>query len=383
MENLLPSNPAETVKTYIKSISKNAFTIVAASGLTTSVTSTMAPSAASAKDAKVWEKVDLPVKETLFDITFDVKKPEHGWLIGAKGTFFESFDGGNSWSTRSFTNLDEDEEITYRFEVADLNDNEGWIVGKPAILLHTKDGGKQFERIPLPPKLPGDPVFIKSTGSNEAEMMTSQGAIYTTSNGGLNWKAQVKETIDATLNRVSSSGTSGASFFNGKVQNQIRDRNGNYIAITSRGNLFLTWTPGQDYWIPHNRGSSRRIQNMGFIGDDVKEGIWMSLNGGAVLKTPPDPDLNEVELEQLFKESKLNSGGYGIIDVTWKSTENVWAVGGSGIIFESTDGASTFKFNSNAKDIPGNLYRIKFFDSGKLGFVLGSDGVLLKYTGSV
>ena len=171
MENLLPSNPAKTVKTYIKSISKNAFTIVAASGLTTSVTSTMAPSAASAKDAKVWEKVDLPVKETLFDVTFDVKKPEHGWLIGAKGTFFESFDGGNSWSTRSFTNLDEDEEITYRFEVADLNDDEGWIVGKPAILLHTKDGGKQFERIPLPPKLPGDPVFIKSTGSNEAEMV--------------------------------------------------------------------------------------------------------------------------------------------------------------------------------------------------------------------
>ena len=171
MENLLPSNPAKTVKTYIKSISKNAFTIVAASGLTTSVTSTMAPSAASAKNPKVWEKVDLPVKETLFDVTFDVKKPEHGWLIGAKGTFFESFDGGNSWSTRSFTNLDEDEEITYRFEVADLNDDEGWIVGKPAILLHTKDGGKQFERIPLPPKLPGDPVFIKSTGSNEAEMV--------------------------------------------------------------------------------------------------------------------------------------------------------------------------------------------------------------------
>ena len=113
-------------------------------------------------------------------------------------------------------------------------------------------------------------------------MLTSQGAIYKTVNGGLNWKAQVKETIDATLNRVSSSGTSGASFFNGKVANQLRDSNGNYIAITSRGNLFLTWTPGQDYWIPHNRGSSRRIQNMGFIGGDVKNGMWMSLNGGAV-----------------------------------------------------------------------------------------------------
>jgi len=59
--------------------------------------------------------------------------------------------------------------------------------------------------------------------------------------------------------RVSSSGTSGASFFTGKLANQIRDKNGNYIAVASRGNLFLTWTPGQDYWIPHNRGSSRYI----------------------------------------------------------------------------------------------------------------------------
>jgi hypothetical protein len=56
-------------------------------------------------------------------------------------------------------------------------------------------------------------------------MMTSQGAIYKTVNGGLNWKAQVKETIDATLNRVSSSGTSGASFFNGKVSNQVKISN--------------------------------------------------------------------------------------------------------------------------------------------------------------
>jgi len=380
MDNVVPASSVDSMKSNMKTVSKKVFTVVAATSAPSLVSSSIAPTAASARDAKVWEKVDLPVRETLFDVTFDTKRPDHGWLIGAKGTFFESFDGGNTWVTRSFTNLDEDEEITYRFEIADLNDNEGWIVGKPSILLHTKDGGKQFERIPLPPRLPGDPVFIKSTGSNEAEMMTSQGAIYKTTNGGLNWKAQVKETIDATLNRVSSSGTSGASYFNGKVQNQIRDKNGNYIAITSRGNLFLTWQPGQDYWLPHNRGSARRIQNMGFIGDDVNNGLWMTLNGGTMLKTGPGVDISAIELSQLFKQSKLNSGGYGIIDVTWKNPENVWAVGGSGIVFESKDAGSTFKFNENAKDIPGNLYRVKFFDNGKLGFVLGSDGVLLKYT---
>lgn len=336
---------------------------------------------AAAKSNLVWEKVELPVRETLFDVSFDPSKPDHGWVVGAKGTFLETFDGGVNWQTRSFTNLDEDEEINYRFEIASLLDNEGWIIGKPAILLHTRDGGKQFERIPLSPKLPGDPVSIKATGSGKAEMITSQGAVYQTVNGGLNWKAQVKETIDATLNRVSSSGTSGASFFSGKIANQIRDDKGNYIAIGSRGNLFLTWTPGNDYWIPHNRGSSRRIQNMGFVQGDAAKGVWMTLNGGALQITAPNPDLNVVDIESLFIPSKINSGGYGIIDVAWKDANTVWAVGGSGVIFESTDGGKNFKFNDNAKDIPGNLYRVKFFDNGNSGFAVGSDGVLLKYNG--
>jgi len=125
-------------------------------GLTTAtMISSLSPATANAKDKVIWEKIDLSLRETLFDISFDPKKPDHGWLVGAKGTFLETFDGGKTWNTRTFSNLDEDEEISYRFEVANLNDNEGWIVGKPAILLHTKDGGKQFERIPLPPKLPG------------------------------------------------------------------------------------------------------------------------------------------------------------------------------------------------------------------------------------
>lgn len=369
-------SPSSSLKAGVTKATKLSVSSALAAIGTAAVAST--PLNALAKEKSAWEKIELPVKETLFDISFDPSKPEHGWIVGAKGTFLETFDGGLNWITRSFTSLDEDEDIVYRFEVASLLDNEGWIIGKPAIMLHTRDGGKQFERIPLSPKLPGDPCSIKATGSGQAEMITTQGAVYTTTNGGLNWKAQVKETIDATLNRVSSSGTSGASFFTGKIANQIRDNNGNYIAIGSRGNLFLTWAPGQEYWIPHNRGSSRRIQNMGFIGNDAKNGIWMTLNGGAILTTGPNPDLNQIELESLFESSKINSGGYGIIDMSWKDDKTVWAVGGSGVIFKSEDGGKSFKFNSDAKDIPGNLYRVKFFGENQ-GFALGSEGVLLKY----
>lgn len=44
-------------------------------------------------------------------------------------------------------------------------------------------------------------MYIKATGDNSAEMVTDEGAIYSTSNGGYNWKAAVQETVSATLNR--------------------------------------------------------------------------------------------------------------------------------------------------------------------------------------
>lgn len=69
----------------------------------------------------------------------------------------------------------------------------------------------------------------------------------------------------------------------------------------------------------------------------------------------------------------------GLIDVAWKDDKEVWAVGGGGVMYVSKDGGQTFTFNGAADDIPGNLYRVKFF--GNRGFVLGSEGVLLKYNG--
>eukprot|EP00968_Pinguiococcus_pyrenoidosus_P013530 scaffold1226_cov250-Pinguiococcus_pyrenoidosus.AAC.10 len=72
------------------------------------------PEASEAGDA-FWRRVDVGTTETLYDISFDPSDPKHGMLVGAKGSFFESFDGGKSWQPRSFSALDPDEEITYRY----------------------------------------------------------------------------------------------------------------------------------------------------------------------------------------------------------------------------------------------------------------------------
>jgi len=331
---------------------------------------------ASAEKAATWERITLPVDTVLFDLDFVKDEPQHGWLVGYKGTFLETLDGGQTWVPRTFANLDPDEELTYRFENVSFSGNDGWVIGKPAIMLHTKDGGKSWLRVPVSPKLPGEPTLITALGPDRAEMTTSSGAVYETSNGGRNWKAQVKETIDSTLNRTISSGVSGASYFTGSIIGVIRDNEGKYLAISSRGNFFLTWEPGQEFWIPRARETSRRIQAMGFIENNAQKGIWMSTRGGGLSFT------TEVDLESVnsfeFQNSDIKTGGYGILDVAYRNSNEMWAACGGGTLYKSLDGGKTWSKDNESGKIPGNLYKIKFFGS-KQGFVLGSSGILLKY----
>lgn len=334
--------------------------------------------AAHAARSTAWSQVAIGVDDTLYDLSFDSKDENHGYVVGAKGTFLETTNGGKSWFARSFTNLDAEEEINYRFEKVSFKDGEVWIIGKPAILLHSKDAGQSWERVPLSPKLPGEPNGIVALGPGEAEMTTTTGAIYTTVNAGRNWKALVKETIDATLNRISSSGVSGASYFTGSIATITRDSSGAYLAVSSRGNFFLTWQPGDDFWIPHNRGTPRRIQNMGFVNGNINNGLWMSLNGGILLISSKGADFKSSD--PTFEQVPINTGGYGIIDLGWKDKSEIWAVGGGGTMYVSKDAGKTFKFDNSADNIPGNLYTVKFGETPN-AFVLGSDGVLLRYQG--
>lgn len=80
-----------------------------------------------------------------------------GFLLGTRQTLLETKDGGNTWVPRSIPAA-EDEDFNYRFNSISFKGKEGWIVGKPSILLYTSDSGDSWERIPLSAQLPGDIV---------------------------------------------------------------------------------------------------------------------------------------------------------------------------------------------------------------------------------
>lgn len=82
-----------------------------------------------------------------------------GFLLGTRQTILETKNGGNTWFPRSIPSA-EDEDFNYRFNSVSFMGKEGWIIGKPAILLHTSDAGDSWERIPLSAQLPGNMVSL-------------------------------------------------------------------------------------------------------------------------------------------------------------------------------------------------------------------------------
>ncbi|CAM6105710.1 unnamed protein product [Calypogeia fissa] len=328
-------------------------------------------SAIAEDELEDWERVPLPVDKgvVLVDLAFVPDEPEHGFLLGTRQTLLETKDGGKFWIPRTIPTGEDD--FNFRLNSISFQGKEGWIVGKPAILLHTTNSGESWERVPLSARLPGNPVIIKATGEKSAEMVTDEGAIYVTSNNGYNWKAAVAETVSATLNRTLSSDISGASYYNGTFNTVNRSTDGGYVAVSSRGNFFLTWEPGQPFWQPHNRTSARRIQSMGWRADG---GLWLLVRGGGLFFS------KGTGITEDFEEAKITSRGFGILDIGYRTPDEAWAVGGSGTLLRSLDGGKSWVRDKAADDIGANLYTVKFIDPKK-GFIIGNDGVLLRYLG--
>lgn len=301
-------------------------------------------------DFNPWELVYLPTDATLSDVAF-TGNPQHGWLVGKNATLLETHDGGKSWELRS---LELDQNQVFSFSSVSFAGDEGWVAGQPSVLLHTTDGGQSWLQIPLSEKLPGSPKAILALGPDSAEMTTDVGAIYQTSDGGRTWQALVQEAV-------------------GVVRNISRSLDGKYVAVSSRGNFYSTWEPGQTAWTQHNRTSSRRLQNMGYSPTGQ---LWLLARGGQVQFSQPD----DVEAWSDPTAPEFSTS-WGLLDLAYRTPDEIWLAGGSGNLLYSSDGGKTWLKDRAVEDVPSNLYRIVFVSPEK-GFILGQGGTLLRYVSS-
>ncbi|MEH2192252.1 MAG: photosynthesis system II assembly factor Ycf48 [Nostoc sp.] len=293
-----------------------------------------------------WKVISVPTESNLLDIAF-TNNPEHGYLVGSNATLLETNDGGNNWKP-IILQLDDEK---YRFDSVSFAGKEGWIAGEPGLLLHTTDEGASWSRIPLSEKLPGSPIAVKALADNTAEMATDVGAIYKTTDGGKNWKAQVESAV-------------------GVVRNIERSADGKYVAVSAKGSFYSTWEPGQDAWVPHNRNTSRRVENMGFADNGQ---LWLLARGGQIQFSDP----TKPEEWQKAKYPELSTS-WGLLDLAYRTPDEIWIGGGSGNLLRSGDGGKTWEKDREVEEVAANLYKIVFLQPEQ-GFIIGDRGVLLKY----
>ncbi len=294
-----------------------------------------------------WEVIALPTEASISDVAF-AKGGEHGWLVGSRTTLLESTDAGQTWEPRIL----ELGEQRYTFTSIDFNGDEGWLVGQPSVMLHTTDGGMSWSNIPLDPQLPGQPLLVTAIDSQSAELATDIGAIYRTDDGGEHWKGLVESAV-------------------GVVRNMTRSPEGRYVAVSSRGNFYSTWLPGQAAWQSHNRENSKRLQNMGFSKDGL---LWLIARGGQMQFGTEQTDYEEWT-EPINPEF---ASSWGLLDVAYRTSKELWVTGGSGNLLMSPDGGETWFKDKAVENVPTNFYRIKFLE-GDRGYVLGQRGYLLRY----
>jgi photosystem II stability/assembly factor-like uncharacterized protein len=301
-------------------------------------------------DSNPWQVVTLPTESTLLDLAFTDDR-NHGWLVGSNNTLLETVDGGKTWEG---LDLDLGDQQKYRLTSISFSGQEGWVTGQPSLLLHTDDGGKSWATVPLSSRLPGAPNTIVALGDQSAEMTTDVGAIYRTTDGGRNWKAMVESAF-------------------GVVRNIARSTDGKYVAVSSTGSFYSIWEPGQEAWVPYNRNSSRRVQNMGFTPQGT---FWLLARGGQLQFSNSDSaeDWGEVT-------SPETATSWGFLDLAYRTPDELWISGGSGNLLYSGDGGKTWQKDRALENVPSNLYKIVFVNPDQ-GFILGQRGTLLKYAPS-
>ncbi|MCT0212391.1 MULTISPECIES: photosynthesis system II assembly factor Ycf48 [unclassified Synechococcus] len=310
-------------------------------GLTGCVTSGLALTATSP-----WQPLQLNTTSSPLDLAFSDDR--HGFLVGSNRLILETDDGGSSWQERALALPEGD---NYRLISVDFNGREGWIAGQPGLLLHSTDAGQNWERLLLDTKLPGEPYLITALGAQQAELATDVGAIYRTGDGGSSWQAEVSDAA-------------------GAVRDLRRSPDGAYVSVSSLGNFFATWVPGQEIWQPHQRISSQRVQSMGFQPQGT---LWM-VTRGAQLRFNADAS----DLDQWSKPVIPITNGFGYLDMAWDPTGAIWAGGGSGTLLVSRDQGASWQRDPVGSEQPTNFNRIVFTPDGK-GFVLGERGNLLRW----
>ncbi len=279
-----------------------------------------------------------------------INKKNGWWLSGPNGNLWYTVNGGILWTELVDSIGGSDIEF--------IDTLHGWIVGKtsrdyiPYILI-TNNGGINWDKY-------SSPLLVCVTFFDYLNGFAGGDSIYKTTNGGINWEPQ-------TVEPGQSFGITDIFFSDRKYGWAV----GGSSTVWDAGIVLHTVDSGKTWKFNYPANLVGRAVYF----KDSLQGCIVGLNPpffDGVIKVTSDGGNNW--LTHYYLPTWLN-------DVIFTDDSTGWVVGDYGFIWHTTDrGLNWTRIQSGTTS---HLYQIFFFDNGKVGYILGSNGTMLKYDKTV
>ncbi len=143
---------------------------------------------------KTWEDHSIKYGPVFNGVSF--ADSSSGWIVGDYGTILHTIDGGITWQEQKCQDIvpvikpDEWEQpLPMLYDVCFVDNNRGWIGGVDGIILHTDDGGKNWQKLRTNSK--GKIYSIEIKG-NRGLAVGDKGIYISSSDGGLTWTVSIE-----------------------------------------------------------------------------------------------------------------------------------------------------------------------------------------------
>ena len=272
-----------------------------------------------------------------------------GWAVGAGGVILHTLDGGVNWEVQ-------DSGVTDNLYAVHFHDADtGWAAGAGGVILHTSDGSQNWSSQDSGVQTSLYSIYFHD--ANQGWSVGKDGVILHTADGGRSWTLQnsgVSKTLysisfptalrgwavgeEGTILSTTNSGASWNPQVSGTTEN-LRAVFSNTLRgwVVGDGGLVLATTNGGTVWNPQNSGVTEALNGVYFRNSSRG---WVVGANGVILIT----------LDGGTNWQPLNSGvRASLFNVYFHDNSTGWAVGEGGVLLRTTDGGTNWSVSHSPK----------------------------------
>jgi len=266
----------------------------------------------------------------------------NGWLVGKLGIILHTTNGGKTWSVQ------QSGKKLHLYDVSFCNANDGLAVGENGFIIHTTNGGMTWE--PQLSGITGNLRGVHFIDSAIAWVVGHEGAVLKTNDGGKTWtKHEAVEKQLKVMNRQFP-----PSLFSVKFSDTLHG------FVVGHPGIILCTTNGGETWEKQSSGTNAVLYKVETL--DSKK-AWVTGGEGVILHT--DDGGKTWNIQNSGVNFKLNS-------VSFINEKNGFVVGYK-CILQTEDGGETWLKTDIS--LPRWFYDIDFSDANN-GWAIGDSGTI-------